>query len=234
MLRRPHGGRLSRGPAPGFSRGCGRDAGCRGCGAREGAGSQGYLYGKFSENAYYPTPLVCLDLANGASKWCTNYFGMSGLILVDNTLMTLTDDGRFVLFRPNPTNYTELARFQAFSFNSVTPGKCWSTPAVADGRVYLRSTREGLALDLSVSPLKLLAPQRMAGGRLQLWIGTANGSALDTNRLAKMEVRAATALTAGSAAWLKLTNSLVLTNGLVRVDNVDSGPTRYFLAAEQP
>ena len=195
---------------------------------------EGYLYGKFSDKAFYATPLACLDLASGTTKWSTNNFGMSGLILVDNTLMTLTDDGRFILFRPNPTNYTELARFQAFSFTAGTPGKCWSTPAVADGRVYLRSTREGLALDLSVSPLKLLPPQRMAGNRLQLWIGTVNGSAIDTNRLAKMEVRSTTNLTASVASWPKLTNSLVLTSGQVRVDNVDTGPTRYYLATEQP
>jgi outer membrane protein assembly factor BamB len=195
---------------------------------------EGYLYGKFSDKAFYATPLACLDLASGTTKWSTNNFGMSGLILVDNTLMTLTDDGRFILFRPNPTNYTELARFQAFSFTAGTPGKCWSTPAVADGRVYLRSTREGLALDLSVSPLKLLPPQRMAGNRLQLWIGTVNGSAIDTNRLAKMEVRSTINLTASVASWPKLTNSLVLTSGQVRVDNVDTGPTRYYLAAEQP
>ena len=195
---------------------------------------EGCLYGKFSDKGFYATPLVCLDLASGTNKWSTNNFGMSGIIMVDKTLMTLTDDGRFILFRPNPTNYTELARFQAFSLNASTPGKCWSTPAVADGRAYLRSTREGLALDLSVSPLKLLPPQRMAGNRLQLWIGTINGSAIDTNRLAKMEVRYTTNLTASVTSWLKLTNNLVLVSGQVRVDNVDTGPTRYYLAAEQP
>jgi len=195
---------------------------------------QGYLYGKFSDKGLYGTPLVCLDLASGTVKWSTNNFGMGGVLLVDNTLMTLTDDGRFILAQPKPTSYTELARFQAFQFNANTNGKCWSTPSVADGRVYLRSTREGLALDLSVSPLKMLAPQRTGGNRVQLWIGTVNGSAIDTNRLAKMEVRFTTNLAVGLGSWLKLTNSLVLSSGQVRVDNGDSGPTRYFIAVEQP
>jgi outer membrane protein assembly factor BamB len=194
----------------------------------------GYLYGKFSDKAYYSTPLKCLDMANGTTKWSTNNFGMSGIIQVDNALMTLTDDGRFILFRPNPTNYTELARYQAFSFSTSARGKCWSTPSVADGRVYLRSTLEGLAIDLSVSPLKMLPPQRVAGNRLQLWVGTDNGSAIDTNRLTKMEVRYATNASVNLVSWLKLTNNLVLTNGQVRVDNVNSGPTRYFIATEQP
>jgi outer membrane protein assembly factor BamB len=195
---------------------------------------QGHLYGKFSDKGYYGTPLVCIELATGSARWSTNNFGMSGILLVDNTLMTLTDDGRFILARPNPTNYTELARFQAFSFNASTPGKCWSSPAVADGRVYLRSTREGLALDLAVSPLKMLPPQHMAENRVQLWVGTANGTAIDTNRFAKIEVRYSAGLDPNLVAWSKLTNALVLTGGQVRVDNVQSGPMRYFIAAEQP
>jgi hypothetical protein len=67
-----------------------------------------------------------------------------------------------------------------------------------------------------------------------LRIGTADGSAVDSNRLAKMDVRYTTSLAGNIASWARLTNSLVLTNGVVRVDAVDTGTVRYFIAAEQP
>jgi hypothetical protein len=48
-----------------------------------------------------------------------------------------------------------------------------------------------------------------------------------------MEVRASTNLTLSPEAWPKLTNTLVLTNGMVVVTNVDGiSPRRYFIVAE--
>jgi hypothetical protein len=41
---------------------------------------------------------------------------------------------------PAPAAYKEIARVKAVA------GKCWSTPAFADGRVYIRSTKEGACL----------------------------------------------------------------------------------------
>jgi hypothetical protein len=41
-----------------------------------------------------------------------------------------------------------LARYQAFQFTADAPGKCWNSPAFSDGRIYARSTKEGVSLDL--------------------------------------------------------------------------------------
>lgn len=197
---------------------------------------QGYLYGQFGDNNYLTAPLNCIELATGNLMWSISGFGQGGTILVDNTILTLTEDGQLVLVQPDPNAYLELARFRAFEFSSASPGKCWNSPAVADGRIYARSTRGGICVDVSVPPLKMLTPQFEAGNRLQLLLGTATGGTIDSNRLARIEVRYASDLFGSPASWIRLTNCLVWTNGLVRVDDVDIGaaPRRYFIAVEPP
>jgi len=194
----------------------------------------GYLYGQAGDKNYVTSPLNCIELATGNRMWFTNNFGQGGTILVNGNVLTLTEHGQLVLSQPNPTAYTELARFQAFEFTGASPGKCWNSPAVADGRIYARSTRGGLCVDVSLPTLKMLGPQWTASNRFQLLVGTADGSAVEANRVAKMEVRYTTNLAVGLANWTKLESPLVLTSGLVRVDNVDGGAARYFVATEQP
>ena len=138
-------------------------------------------------------PLNCIELATGNLMWTTNNFGMGGLILVNTNLLVLTEKGQLVLVQPNPNAYVELARYQAFQFSAAAPGKCWNSPAFSNGRIYARSTRGGICLDVSVPtrpPLKLLSPQFLNSTQLQLVVGTADGTPIDSNRLSSIEVRA--------------------------------------------
>jgi hypothetical protein len=41
----------------------------------------------------------------------------------------------------NPDGYKEISR------QKVLDGKCWTTPAVAGGRVFVRSTKEAACLE---------------------------------------------------------------------------------------
>ena len=63
--------------------------------------------------------------------------------MVGDTVVALSDAGEVVLVEATPDAYRELARAE------VLTGKCWSSPAFADGQVYVRSTREGVRLDLT-------------------------------------------------------------------------------------
>jgi len=111
---------------------------------------QGYIYTLCGENStFLNTPLNCIELSTGNLKWSTNFFGMGGLILVNSNLVVLKEKGELVLAECNPNAYTELARSTPFTFNATLPGKCWNNPTYADGRIYARSTREGVALDVS-------------------------------------------------------------------------------------
>lgn len=102
----------------------------------------GHLYGMISYKEYGRGPLKCVDLKTGEVRWREPGFGAGNVVLVGDLLIALTDDGHVTLSRPSPKGYEELARFKAVT------GKCWTTPAVADGRLYVRSTREGACFEL--------------------------------------------------------------------------------------
>ena len=103
----------------------------------------GHLYGMFGFKEYGRAPLQCVELATGKVVWSQPGFGPGNCILVGQTLVALSDAGELVLAEATPDAYTELARAR------VLDGKCWSSPAFADGQVYVRSTREGARIDLS-------------------------------------------------------------------------------------
>jgi len=102
----------------------------------------GYLYGIFSHKQYGSTPLKCVELATGKVKWTQPGFGQGNVILAGDRVVALTDDGQLVVVKATSQAYEEVARAK------VLTGKCWTTPALSDGHLYVRSTKEGACLDL--------------------------------------------------------------------------------------
>jgi len=103
----------------------------------------GYLYGLFGFKEYGHCPLKCIELATGKVIWSEEGFGPGGTTLVGDQLLVLGDAGQLVLAQATPKNYSEVARAK------ILDGKCWSTPSVSNGRVYARSTKEGVCVDIS-------------------------------------------------------------------------------------
>ncbi len=103
----------------------------------------GYLYGMFSFKEYGDGPLACVDIKTGEMKWSEAGFGPGNVILSGDQLIVLSDKGEIVLVSAEPDAYQEIAR------EDVLDGKCWSTPALAGGKVYVRSTKEGGCFVLS-------------------------------------------------------------------------------------
>lgn len=103
----------------------------------------GYLYGMFSCKKYGVGPMKCVELATGKIQWEQPGFGAGNVILVNGKVLALSDAGQLVVVDTTPTAYKELARAK------VLTGKCWSTPAVSNGRIYVRSTKEGICLDVA-------------------------------------------------------------------------------------
>jgi outer membrane protein assembly factor BamB len=110
----------------------------------------GYLYGMFSFKEYGNGPLKCVELETGKEMWSQPGFGAGNVILADGQVMALGDAGQLVLMKPDPKSYREVARMKSVQ------GKCWSTPIVSNGKVFVRSTKEGAAFDIApaVSGLK--------------------------------------------------------------------------------
>jgi outer membrane protein assembly factor BamB len=102
---------------------------------------QGHLYGMFSFKEYGNGPVKCVELATGKVKWEKPGFGAGQVILAGNAVLALGDKGELVAFDPSPTAYNEIARAK------IVTGKCWSSPTLANGRVFVRSTKEAVCLD---------------------------------------------------------------------------------------
>lgn len=103
----------------------------------------GYLYGMFSFKQLKTGPLKCVELATGAIKWTQSGFGQGNVILVGDKVLALADSGQLVLVEATPDAYKEDQRTQAVA------GKCWSTPAFSNGRLYVRSVSEGACLEVA-------------------------------------------------------------------------------------
>jgi len=103
----------------------------------------GHLYGHFGFKKWEEVPLKCIELATGEEKWSKDGFGQGGTILAGNSLISLAENGDLVVVEASPKSYNETARTKAVT------GKCWNNVALADGRIYARSTKEGVCLDVS-------------------------------------------------------------------------------------
>jgi outer membrane protein assembly factor BamB len=103
----------------------------------------GYLYGMFQFKEFGDGPVKCMDVKTGKFQWEKPGFGPGNVILVGGELVILGDAGQLVLADPAPDAYREKSRFQAIT------GKCWSTPAFSNGRLYVRGTKEGACFDFS-------------------------------------------------------------------------------------
>jgi outer membrane protein assembly factor BamB len=102
----------------------------------------GHLYGMFSFKRYGRGPMQCVELATGEVKWSQADYGPGNLIMVGDKLLALSDSGELAVIKATPKAYNELAR------SKVLGGKCWSTPAYSDGKVYIRSTTEAACVSL--------------------------------------------------------------------------------------
>lgn len=103
----------------------------------------GYIYGLGpSKN------LFCVEANSGKTLWSKEGFSQKpaenahlSILVLGKTLLLLTETGSLVLVAADPTSFRELGRAQVCGSN-------WCNPAYADGRVYLRDSRELICLDL--------------------------------------------------------------------------------------
>jgi outer membrane protein assembly factor BamB len=69
----------------------------------------------------------------GKETWSQKGIGKGSLIAVDKKLIILSQKGELIIAEANPKKFTEITRAQILS------GKCWSSPAFANGIVYCRN-----------------------------------------------------------------------------------------------
>jgi outer membrane protein assembly factor BamB len=103
----------------------------------------GFMYGMFQFKEYGKGPVKCVDIQSGEVKWEQEGFGPGHVILAGDQVLALSDAGELVVFDAKPQGYQERARAD------ILEGKCWTTPVLVDGRIYARSTKEAVCLDVS-------------------------------------------------------------------------------------
>jgi len=104
---------------------------------------QHHLYGMFQFKKYGSGPVKCAALPEGDVKWSQDGFGPGQVVLTAGAnVVALSDAGELVLFAAKPEAYTEIARAK------IVDGKCWTTPVVSSGLVFVRSTKEAACVDL--------------------------------------------------------------------------------------
>jgi hypothetical protein len=96
----------------------------------------------FQFKKYGSGPVKAVKLPDGEIKWEKEGFGPGQIVLSNGQLLSLSDTGDLVMIAAKPDSYTELARAK------VLDGKCWTTPVISNGLVFVRSTKEAACVDL--------------------------------------------------------------------------------------
>ncbi|MFQ5633483.1 MAG: PQQ-binding-like beta-propeller repeat protein [bacterium] len=87
--------------------------------------------------------LKCIEATTGREVWKKRGFQKGQLIFADGHFIVLGERGQLALVEATPDQYREKAQIQ------MLRGRCWTTPVLANGRLYLRNQREMLCLDFS-------------------------------------------------------------------------------------
>jgi len=86
--------------------------------------------------------LSCLDLKTGKDRWKKGRYKYGQVLLLDNALFVISEDGDAILVEISPGSARELCRFHAID------GKTWNHPVISHGRLYVRNAEEAACYDL--------------------------------------------------------------------------------------
>lgn len=85
----------------------------------------------------------CLDWDTGTILWSDSTIGHATTVVVDGKLWLFNDRGELIVAQVDRTGYREIGRAPVFQDEI-----CWTAPALADGRLYLRSMSHAVCLDI--------------------------------------------------------------------------------------
>ncbi|MFO0807712.1 MAG: PQQ-binding-like beta-propeller repeat protein [Gemmataceae bacterium] len=88
---------------------------------------------------------TCIDLASGKRRWKGGRYGHGQVVLLADQalLLVVSETGDIVLVNADPQQHRELGRVAAVC------GKTWGHPAVAGGRLFVRSGEEMACFELA-------------------------------------------------------------------------------------
>jgi outer membrane protein assembly factor BamB len=86
--------------------------------------------------------LVCIDAKDGKRRWKGNRYYHGQILLQDNLILVLSEQGDLALVEATPDEFRELSTLHVFDT------KTWNTPALANGIAYIRNHEEMACYDL--------------------------------------------------------------------------------------
>jgi len=86
--------------------------------------------------------LECIDVRTGEVKWKARGFQKGSLIAADGQLIVLGEQGNLALVEANPDGFVQK------DSATVLTGKSWTSPALAQGKLYLRNHEELICLNM--------------------------------------------------------------------------------------
>lgn len=87
--------------------------------------------------------LACIAAFDGKLKWKGDRFGHGQLLRCEDLLILLAENGDLVLIEATPDEQRILGRVPA-----IKAERTWNTPAMANGRIYVRNDREMACFDM--------------------------------------------------------------------------------------
>ncbi len=88
---------------------------------------EGYFYG-FDESM-----LKCVDAESGEQKWLKRGLGKGSLMLADDTLIILGEDGKLIAAKADPSEFNPISQIKPLS------GRCWTIPVLSNQKIYCRN-----------------------------------------------------------------------------------------------
>jgi outer membrane protein assembly factor BamB len=102
----------------------------------------GHLYGCHGDIA--ACMLRCVDLATGKQRWTERAPAKCQLLAAQGHLICLSENGTLRLLEANPKKYMVKGELV-----SLLGARCWTPPALAGKRLYLRDEQDLVCLDLN-------------------------------------------------------------------------------------
>ena len=107
----------------------------------------GYLYG-YTGESNNRSPFKCVEFSSGKELWSTNEIGGGTCIFVDNHLICLDVKGNLYLVKPDPKSFNKIGEIK--SAIPDVQSLSWTSPVVANGKLYLRYLQRLICYDLTV------------------------------------------------------------------------------------
>jgi len=87
----------------------------------------------------------CIDIEKGRRKWKDGRYGHGQILLRNNHILVMAENGEVVMIEANPEKHSELTRFSALD------GKTWNPPALAGEYLLVRNHREAACYKLPLA-----------------------------------------------------------------------------------